>query len=96
MKLALWRVAAWKETAFDQYSVRSVILERPREGHRQIDEHWNCFDSNTGNVLRHRVERIINGDIYHLELNCSSCIAVSQTFLFLIGLRVPLKPTCSP
>ena len=71
-------------------SARSVILERPREGHRQIDEHWNCFNSNIGNVLRHRVERIINGDIYHLELNCSSCIASVPDF------PVPNRPTCSP
>ena len=77
-------------------SARSVIPERTREGHRQVDEHWNCFDGNIGNVLRHRVERIISGDTYHLELNCSSCTAVSQTFVFLIGLRVPNKPTCSP
>ena len=31
---------------------------KARKGHRQSDQHWNCFKGNVGELLRDRVERI--------------------------------------
>ena len=31
-----------------------IFLERTREGHRQSDEHWNCFKGNVGETSERR------------------------------------------
>ena len=50
-----------------------IFLERTREGHRQSDEHWNCFKGDVGKLVRDGVGRIhyrlFRGRRYHLELN---------------------------
>ena len=33
-----------------------IFLERTREGHRQSDEHWNCFKGNVGETSERRGE----------------------------------------
>ena len=54
----------------------TIFLERTRKGHRQSDQHWNCFKGNTGETpekrggahmgLPERVDTILNW----IELNC--------------------------
>ena len=31
-----------------------ILLERKRKGHRQSDEHWNCFNGNSGKTFERR------------------------------------------
>ena len=50
-----------------------IFLGRTSEGHRQSDEHWNCFKGKVGETSERRSGAhnygLFQANRYHLELN---------------------------
>ena len=55
--LIAWRREAWKERRSPGGERRgkrkrqTIVLEKTREGHRQLDENWNRFKGNVGETF---------------------------------------------
>ena len=50
-----------------------MLLERTKEGHRQLEEHWNFFKGNVSETSERRggahTYRLFRAHRHHLELN---------------------------
>ena len=47
-----------EERGVERGSARRSSFDRTREGHRQSDEHWNCFKGKVEETPERRMERI--------------------------------------
>ena len=45
---------AWRRERRRKRKRSTIFLERTRKGHRQSDQHWNCFKGNIGEIPQRR------------------------------------------